>query len=484
MNEITVIFPWNNNFETGIAIIDEQHQKLVDLLNKLASHLAYGSDSLTLNRVFDELADYAVYHFKTEEAIWHKYLPSEEMTVEHEQTHLSFVSDVLRIKQEQLSLPTEEVVESVVSFLTHWLAFHILETDKHMTKIVLAVQQGLPLEEARLRASSEMNGAMRVLIETILKMYDSLSSKTLQLMREIANRQRAEAQLRLSKDVIDSTLEAIFVTDAAGLLIDTNPAFCIDAGSTHEQLLGMNIRQIKPNLFTHDKAAEIWRTATSKGHWAGEILGRDASGEMQAGWLALSAIKDGHGIITHYVGVLSSIAQLIQRQHSLEKAANFDALTGLPNRRLLQDRLAQALMRSKRNGYLLAVCFLDLDGFKQVNDSLGHDAGDELLCLVAMRLAKLLRGDDTVARLGGDEFVLLLGDAQSELAVTQLLDRLLQDIAQPFALKGGCATVSASIGVTLYPHDLSVPEQLLEHADQAMYQAKNSGKSRYHFYKN
>jgi diguanylate cyclase (GGDEF)-like protein/PAS domain S-box-containing protein len=328
-----------------------------------------------------------------------------------------------------------------------------------------------------------MGGAMSVLLETILKMYDSLSSRTLQLMREIANRQRAEAQVRLSKEVIDSTLEAIFVTDAAGLIIDTNPVFCVDAGIAHEQLLGMNIRQIKPNLFTHEKAAEIWQTATNHGHWSGEILGRDASGEMQAGWLALSAIKDIHGVITHYIGVFSSLAQLIQRQYSLEKAANFDSLTGLPNRRLLPDRLAQALMRSKRNGHLLAICFLDLDGFKQVNDSLGHDAGDELLCLVALHLARLLRGEDTVVRLGGDEFVLLLGDLQSELAVTQLLDRLLQDIAQPFTLKNGIARVSASIGVTVYPNDSSEQEQLLEHADQAMYQAKNSGKSRYHFYR-
>ena len=485
MNEVTVIFPWNSNFETGLNIIDEQHQKLVELLNRLASHMAYGSDTLTVNRVFDELADYAVYHFKTEEAIWHQYLPEDGMTVDHQQTHLSFINDVLRIKQERLDLPglpVVAVVEEVVSFLTHWLAFHILETDKHMAKIVLALQQGLLLEDAKIQASLEMSGAMRVLIEAILKMYDSLSFKTLQLMREIASRQRAEAQLRMSKDVIDNTLEAIFITDADGQIIDTNPAFCEDSGRSHEQLLSMNIRAVKPDLFTHDKTTEIWQAATTYGHWSGEILGRAPDGEMQAGWLVLSALKDDHSAITHYVGVFSSVAQLIRRQGSLEKAANFDVLTGLPNRRLLHDRLGQAVLRSKRSGKLLAVCFLDLDGFKKVNDALGHDAGDELLRIVATRLGKLLRGDDTVARMGGDEFVLLIGGANSESDVTSLLGRVLQDIAQPISIADKPARVTASIGVTFYPDDMSTTEELLSHADEAMYVAKREGKSRYHIY--
>lgn len=482
MNEVTMIFPWNSNFETGLDIIDQQHQKLVELLNRLASHMAYGSDTLTLNLVFDELADYAVYHFKTEEAVWHQYLPDDEMTVAHRQTHRSFFTDVLRIKQDRLGLPSVAVVEEVVSFLTHWLAFHILESDKHLARIVLALQQGLCLEDAKIQASVEMSGAMRVLIETILKMYDNLSAKTLQLMREIANRQRAEAQLRMSKDVIDSTLEAIFITDAEGQIIDTNPAFCEDAGRTHEQLLRMNIRAVKPDLFTHDKTAEIWQAATTYGHWSGEIMGHASDGEMQAGWLALSALKDDRNAITHYVGVFSSVAQLIRRQGSLEKAANFDGLTGLPNRRLLQDRLGQSLLHSKRSGKLLAVCFIDLDGFKKVNDAWGHHAGDELLRVIAARLGKLLRGDDTVARMGGDEFVLLLGGAQSELDVKSLLDRVLQDIAQPILIAEHSAQVTASIGVTFYPDDMSSPDELLSHADEAMYVAKREGKSRYHIY--
>ncbi|MBI5890085.1 MAG: bacteriohemerythrin [Nitrosomonadales bacterium] len=477
------IFPWNENFQTGISVIDDQHRKLVALLNKLASHLAFGDDKPELNSIFDELADYAQYHFKTEEGVWRKYLSADELLTGHAKTHQSFVTEVLHIRGKQDSLVTEQVVEEIVIFLTHWLAFHILEADKHLAKIVLSVQKGLTLTEAKEKASTEMSGALRVLIETILSMYDTLSTRTLQLMREVAERQRAEERLRLSRKVIDSTLEAIFITDENGMVIDTNPSFCLDVQLKHEQAIGKDIRQLKPGLFSEDKSDEIWKAATESGHWAGETVGRDASGEIEGAWLALSSIKDNQGVITHYVGVVSSITHLVKRQQTLEVEANHDALTGLPNRRLLQDRLAQAVTRSNRGSRVLAVCYLDLDGFKQINDTLGHDAGDDVLRIVAGRLSKLLRGEDTVVRLGGDEFVLLLGDLENEDGAVQLLTRLLKDVAQPMSIHGKQVEVSASMGVTFYPRDHGTPEQLLTHADEAMLTAKREGKSRYHFYK-
>ena len=476
------IFPWNENFNTGLSVIDVQHRKLVELLNKLASHLAYGQDIPELNMVFDELTDYAQYHFNTEESVWRKYLPEDELTASHTKTHQEFVAEILALRGKQDSLATEQVIEEIVIFLTHWLAFHILDADKHMAKIVLSIQHGLTLDESKDKARAEMGGSMRLLIETILGMYDTLSSRTLQLMREVAERQRAEERLRLSRKVIDSTLEAIFITDESGVVIDTNPSFCLDVQLKHEQAVGKDIRQLKPGLFSRDKSDEIWKAATESGHWAGETVGRDASGEIEGAWLALSSIKDNQGVITHYVGVVSSITHLVRRQQTLEVEANHDALTGLPNRRLLQDRLGQAITRCNRGGRMLAVCYLDLDGFKLINDTLGHDAGDDVLRLIGGRLSKVLRGEDTVVRLGGDEFVLLLGDLESEESVVPLLNRVLQDIAQPMVIHGKPAEVSASIGVTFYPRDQSTPEQLLAHADEAMLTAKREGKSRYHFY--
>ncbi|MBA3023219.1 MAG: bacteriohemerythrin [Gammaproteobacteria bacterium] len=476
------IFPWNENFQTGIPVIDEQHRKLVELLNKLASHLAYGVGKPELNTIFGELTEYAQYHFKTEEGFWNKYLAADELSTDHAETHKSFVTEVLKLRGALDTLATEEVIEEIVVFLTHWLAFHILESDKHMAKIVLSMQLGLSLDEAKDKARTEMSGALRVLIETILNMYDTLSTRTLQLMREVAERQRAEDKLRLSRKVIDSTLEAIFITDENGMIIDTNPSFCLDVQLEHAQIVGRDVRQLKPSLFSQDKADEIWRTATESGHWAGETVGRDAQGEVEGAWLALSSIQDAQGVITHYVGVISSITHLVKRQQILEVEANHDALTGLPNRRLLQDRLDQAITHSDRAGRVMALCFLDLDGFKQINDTLGHDAGDDVLRLVAARLGKALRAEDTVARMGGDEFVLLLSDLDGEESAVQFLNRLLKDIAQPMSIYGNPAKVTASIGVTFYPRDQSSPEQLLKHADAAMLTAKREGKSRYHFY--
>lgn len=476
------IFPWNENLQTGLPVIDEQHRRLVELLNKLAAHLAYGADNPEMEIVFGELTSYAQYHFKTEEDVWNEYLPADGMTVSHAKTHRDFVSEVLELRARQRTLATEKMIEEIVVFLTHWLAFHILETDKHMAKIVLFIKRGLTLDEAKEKARQEMGGALRTLIETILGMYDTLSARTLQLMREVAERQRTEESLRLSRKVIDSTLEAIFITDADGLIIDTNPSFCMDVQLKHEQIIGMDIRQLKPELFSEAKSDEIWRTATESGHWAGETLGRDADGKVKGAWLAFSSVKDSQAVITHYVGVLSSITQLVQRQQTLEIEANHDALTGLPNRRLLFDRLNQAILHSRRSQQRLAVCYLDLDGFKQVNDTLGHDAGDNVLRLIAGRLSDVLRGEDTVVRLGGDEFVLLLGNLDNEDKAGQLLNRLLQDVAQPMMVYGRPTLVTASIGVTFYPQDQSDPEQLLKHADEAMLAAKKEGKSRYHFY--
>ncbi|MDX8379596.1 MAG: bacteriohemerythrin [Gallionella sp.] len=476
----TVIFPWNANFETGIAVIDKQHHKLVELLNQLARYLALGVNESELNRVFDALADYAVYHFKTEEAIWKKYLSADEMLIAHEKTHQDFVGEVFKLKDEYDAQSSDKITDKIVSFLTHWLAFHILESDKHMAKIVLFIQQGMSVSEAKEQGCVEMSGAMRVLIETVLAMYDCLSSRTVQLMREITERQRVEEGLRLSKSVIESTLEAIVIADANGMIVDINPSFCLDVQLSHEQLVGMDIRQLKQDWFRNDE--NIWGVAGENGHWAGEIRCRDVDGKMETAWLALSTVKDAQRVITHYVGVLSSVSKLIQRQEGLEEAANHDALTGLLNRRLLHDRLAQAILRSNRSAHVLAVCYLDLDGFKLINDTLGHKVGDEVLCRVAGFLKEILRGDDTVVRMGGDEFVLLLGDLEREEDVALLLNRLLKEIAQPIKVKNKVAQVSASIGISCYPLDSIAPKTLLEQADVAMYIAKNNGKSRYHFY--
>jgi diguanylate cyclase (GGDEF)-like protein len=199
--------------------------------------------------------------------------------------------------------------------------------------------------------------------------------------------------------------------------------------------------------------------------------------------MTLSAVNDEAGRPMHYVGVLSNITQLLKRQQQLERIANHDFLTGLPNRLFLFVRLGQAMAQARRSNDFLAICYLDLDGFKAINDQFGHAAGDSLLQEVASRIQAVVRGNDTVARMGGDEFAILLGDIKQPDDCSSLLERLLAAIQVPVALDTGDAvTVTASIGVTLFPTDDGEPDALLHHADLAMYQAKERGKGRYHFY--
>lgn len=477
------IFPWNDNFNTGLPEIDVQHRRLVEILNNLACYAAEDVEAFDIATVFDELASYAVYHFETEESVWHQYLAEDELTRTHNKTHQSFVESVAEMKAKFNSQGDQRtVIEEILLFLTHWLAFHILNDDKHMAKIVLSLSDGLSLAEAKERATFEMTGAMQILIETVLKMYDSLTTRTLALMREVAERQRAEEKLRLTQEVIDNTQEAIFVTDAECRIIDTNPAFCRKANRDHEALIGLLMVDVLPHLFNQAKKDEILLRVAENGHWSGEVIGRGNEGQTDAMWLTLSVLKNAEGGVTHYAGILSSITSLIEQQYKLADAANHDLLTGLPNRRLLRDRLRQAEFRCNRHGHNVAVCFMDLDGFKQVNDEFGHEAGDGVLCAVAERLQHCLRSEDTVARLGGDEFVLLIEVSNERTEFALLMQRVLDAVAAPIAVKGGEVRVSASIGVTFYPADNASFDQLLLHADSAMYSAKRNGKSQYRCY--
>jgi diguanylate cyclase (GGDEF)-like protein/hemerythrin-like metal-binding protein/PAS domain S-box-containing protein len=471
------IFPWSDKFATGIDLIDEQHQVLVALLNKLAVHFAQGSDELTLKTVYDELTDYTVFHFSAEEGIWGKYFGEDELATKHYETHKSFVVEVERLRSLLFSLERDQGFEEVVSFLTQWLAFHILETDAYMAQIVLHLQDGMTMTDAKQVASQRLQGATHVLIEAVLNMFDGLSNRTLELLREIKQRREAEAKLRLANDIIENSADAIFITDAQGFITDANRAFLQDVKRSREALLGQPIAAVKADLFG-DPDKDIWSAATRSGHWAGELTVRRPDGTQESVWLTLSTVKDEVQKDAHYVGMVSSISQLVERHHALEAAANFDVLTGLPNRRLLTDRLSQAIERSKRTGRLLAVCFMDLDGFKKVNDTHGHDAGDEVLKVVAKRLTQTLRGADTVARLGGDEFVLLLGDLSQAQESTSLLERVLHGVSQPIDLPAQQVQVGISIGVTFYPDDVVGPDELLKHADLALYQAKTNGKGR------
>lgn len=493
------IFPWNENFDTGIAIIDEQHKKLVYLLNSLAKQLVNQADSITLNSIFNELTDYAIYHFQTEEGIWHQYFCDDELELKHKATHSRFIDEIIFLKNEEGQLSATQIVEDILSFLTRWLAFHILDSDKRMAKMVQLMQEGLTLNEAKLQTEQEMSEAMNALIQAILSMYDNVCNRTVQLMKEIVECQKIEAKQRLASNVFENTLDAICITDRNLNVIEVNPSFSRTKKLSPADLIGKHLPDLIGQHLLPDSTDQhlpdlkislkygalfekIWQELEQYGYWSGEVYSQIADNPRDEEWLTLSSVKNEYGELTNYVAVFSNVANLLELKRELEHHAHHDALTGLPNRVLLADRLNLALARAERSRNTLAICYLDLDGFKAVNDTLGHGAGDELLKEVAHRFSKLLRANDTVARLGGDEFVILFGDLNNPCDYEMLLDRVLHNLKEPIPLGDDIAHVSASIGVTLYPQDKAMPEELLEHADSAMYQAKQSGKSKYVLY--
>jgi len=203
------VFPWNDNFATQIDVIDEQHQKLVAILNQLAVRITNQASPIDLNTVFNELVEYTDYHFKAEEAIWQQYFIDDVCYKTHQQTHRSFIDKVVALKKEEDYKSLEEIIPDVVRFLTHWLAFHILDTDRRMALVVLGIKSGMTLVEAKAHSDLTMSGSIEVLIDTVLMMYDNLSTRTIELMQEKTARQRAEAELRMNEQRWQFVMERI-----------------------------------------------------------------------------------------------------------------------------------------------------------------------------------------------------------------------------------------------------------------------------------
>jgi diguanylate cyclase (GGDEF)-like protein len=225
----------------------------------------------------------------------------------------------------------------------------------------------------------------------------------------------------------------------------------------------------------------MWDAIRTTGRWRGEIWNRRKSGEFYAEEVSIVALRDDGGTITHYIAIFSDITHRKEDEERIWRQANYDALTGLPNRSLFMDRLQQAVRQSQRDDSRFAVLFLDLDGFKAVNDTLGHSAGDELLQQVAVRLEECIRATDTLARLAGDEFTCIVTGIQGRADVGRVAAKILDSLATPFQLSAGSAAVQASIGIAMFPDDAERGAPLLEKADQAMYAVKRSGKNAFRF---
>lgn len=293
--------------------------------------------------------------------------------------------------------------------------------------------------------------------------------------------QREDA-LRLAEAVIENLQEGVLITDVQGRITAVNRAFTEITGYDEAEALGRTAALFKCSH--HDAAfyRRLREELAQRGSWRGEIWSRRKGGTLYPAWLSICAVLDERHQVSHYVGVFADLSLLKRSEEELERLAYQDALTGLPNRLLLLDRINHACRRATRGGSRFALLFIDLDRFKSVNDTLGREAGDQLLSAVSERIRKRLRAEDTLARLGSDEFVLLMEDLGSEQQAAGLARELLQLLGRPYQIAGHDLFLSASIGISLYPQDGDEAETLIRHADTAMYRAKESGRNGYQFY--
>lgn len=290
-------------------------------------------------------------------------------------------------------------------------------------------------------------------------------------------------RLKVANSLFTNSCEGICITDASERIVDVNPTFCQLTGYSREELQGKTPRILNSGLQPHEFYADMWKALQGTGEWHGELWNRNRSGALYAVRLNISAICDESGSVTHYLAIMADITAMKAHQDDWEQKANFDSLTGLPNRLLLEDRLRQAMAHSRRTGLLLAICYLDLDGFKPINDGYGHEVGDHVLVETANRLSRSVRAGDTVARLGGDEFVLLLWGIENVQVCDQTLGRLISDVDSPISFENGEVSVTVSVGVAVFPIDGDDPSLLTAQADSAMYRSKRAGGNRYTYFK-
>lgn len=298
---------------------------------------------------------------------------------------------------------------------------------------------------------------------------------------DITERKLDEEKLRLAARVFDNIADGVIVSNASGLIVAVNPAFTTITGFSESEALGQRPAWLRPKPVDGAYDA-VWSGLAEKGFWRGEIWNRRKNSESYLEWLTISAVRDNKGICTHHVGVFSDITLLKQSQQKLDHLAHHDPLTELPNRLLFHDRLAHAISRSSREGRQLALLFIDLDRFKNVNDTLGHHIGDELLKQVSQALASKVREGDTLARLGGDEFILLLEGVEGQYGASVVAEKLMEVFEQPFVIAEHELFVTCSVGVSLFPADGEDLNMLIRNADVAMYQSKARGRNTYCFY--
>lgn len=304
-----------------------------------------------------------------------------------------------------------------------------------------------------------------------------VNARTRELQKANQRLESAEQRTRLAHAVFESMQEGLFITDLAGRIVAVNPAFRTIMEYNDSELIGQPLRMLRSGRHDPSFYDTLWKSVQHLGHWRGEVWNRRKSGEISPQWIGISTVRGEEGEAQYYVGVCADIGRMHHAKSHLQYLAHHDSLTGLANRSLLSLRLRHTIERARRDGGRCGVLYLDLDGFKLINDRLGHDAGDDLLRRVAGRMARRLRDIDTLARLGGDEFVLVLEQLSQDADAEDVAQSIINRLTRWFRLSNGKkVSVGVSIGISIYPDDGDDADALLRRADVALYSAKSAGR--------
>jgi diguanylate cyclase (GGDEF)-like protein/hemerythrin-like metal-binding protein/PAS domain S-box-containing protein len=493
------IFRWSDGFDTGLETVDAQHCKLVGILNQLARHHTSNVADAELLRVFDELVNYTVYHFGTEEALMDEFAVPEAHAGPHRRAHQEFVEQALAARRDAEKSP-HEVTGNTLAFLTNWLIQHILGTDRRLGEEVRSAQQkaGLPVtvvpHPGDRRTTEVLLGAIDGLYEILGHNSSQLREANQRLQEELAKSKQAEQDLRVAATAFEAQ-EGITITDADGLILQVNKAFTAITGYSAEEVIGRSPRLLSSGRQDAAFYQAMWDSIRRTGSWQGEIWNRRKNGEAYPAWLSITAVLGDDGVPTHYVGTSTDTGPRKLAEDKITHLAYYDQLTQLPNRRLMLDRLDQAATGCARHGRHGALILIDLDNFKALNDTMGHAVGDSLLIQAADRLGTCVRDGDTVARLGGDEFVVIIGDLEGgDLAAIKsehVAEKIQEKLSRPFVLdiiadgeKTGEFThnCTSSIGIALFRDQSVSTDELMKRADTAMYQAKGAGRNTLRFF--
>lgn len=407
-------------------------------------------------------------------------------------------------RMQQWSVALLMVIIVLVGFVALWLGRSIVRPIKILTQLSGEIADGylrkrIPPHTANdelgdlAQSFNQMANNLEQSQNTLLAEREGLAGMVQQrtaeleetnvhLLQEIAEHNASKEELLLAQTVYQSTAQGIVVTDRENKIISVNPAFCRITGYSSEELIGRKPGFNKSGYHNAEFFRDMWLAIRQDGHWEGEVWDRRKNGEAFPVWLSISAVRDKQGNIHRHIGVLSDISEQKEAQKTIHFQANFDELTGLPNRRLFRDRLDQEIKKARRNSAQVALLYIDLDNFKEINDTLGHAQGDNLLREAAQRIQGNLREVDTVARLGGDEFTVVLPYIKSNREVDIVAQKIIDSLAMPFELGSDLGYVSASMGITIFPFDGNENAALLQNADQAMYESKRLGKNRFSYY--